>query len=339
MKTTTLTIDGTIKLEQFWPKGSSDADTTKLVLTVSKESFRVRRPGERAAKVTHAYEGAVVKVNGVDKSLIKNNTITVRLQRIDAPELHVRPKSIAIDKKTGEFGSLANTGLIKDFRQRQAETAVLRLAKFLESRGGSEIACTFTTQLDPAEGPGAAIDAYGRFVGDIMLSTTNLNLWLLEQGLAVVALYNSMQNFEIVESLDAWHKGQRAREGIVRFYRSTFGQFEALEFRKAGSRISNEAGGRFIHPKFFRRQCTWWAYREAKKYGGSFANFLQHQAEKCFHMDDFLVKRNAAPKQLLFDKKTDGNGIAWPPETFIFIESPSKIERVTASGRVKIVSW
>lgn len=339
MKTTILTIDGTIKLAQFWPKGSSDADTTKLVLTVSNESFRVREPGDPAARVTHAYAGASVKASGVDKALIKNNTITVRLQRIDAPELHARPKFILLDKKTGEFGSLAGTGFTKDFRQRQRETATLRLAKFLESRGGAEVACTFTTQLEPTEGPGAAIDAYGRFVGDIMLSTTNLNLWALEQGLAVVALYNSMHDFEIAESLAAWQKGQRAREGIARFYRSTFGRFEPLEFRKAGSRVSNETSARFIHPKFFRRQCTWWAYHQAKKYNGSFADFLQRQAEKCFHMDDFLAKHNKAPKQLLYDKKTDGNGVAWPPEAFIFIEAPATVEQVTAEGRTKVTRW
>jgi endonuclease YncB( thermonuclease family) len=289
--------------------------------------------------VTHAYENAVIRTISGDKPLIKNNTITARLQRIDSPELHARPKYIALDKKTGEFGSLAGTGFSKDFRQRQSETAVVRLAKFLESRGGSEIPCTFTTQLEPTEGPGAAIDAYGRFVGDIMLSTTNLNLWTLEQGLAVVALYNSMHDFEIAESLAAWQKGQRMREGIARFYRNTFGRFEVLEFRRAGSRLTNEAGKRYIHPKFFRRQCTWWAYHQAKKYAGNFPDFLQRQNEKCFHIDEFLLKRNAAPKYPLYDKAADGDGLGWPPETFIFIEAPATVEQITATGRIKIKQW
>ncbi len=339
MNNTTLTIDGVIKLEQFWPKGNSDADTTKLQLTVSKQSFRVREPGDQRARVTHAYEGAVVHASGGDKLLINNNAITVRLQRIDAPELHARPKFLPTDKKTGEFGSLAGTGVAKDFRQRQAETAVVRLAKFIEARGGSEVPCTFTTQLDPKSGPGAAIDVYGRFVGDLMLSTTNLNLWALEQGLAVVALYNSMHDFEIEESLASWHKGQRARDGIVRFYRATFGKFDALEFRHAGSRVVNEAGGRFIHPKFFRRQCTWWAYHQAKKYSGSFADFLQRQGEKCQHLDEFLTLHRAAPKYALYDKAADGNGIAWPPEAFIFLEADSLVEKVRGTKRSKVTKW
>ncbi len=339
MIATTLTIDGTIKLAQFWPTGSSDADTTKLVLTVNNQSFRVREPGDRASRVTHAYENAVIRTINGDKPLIKNNTITARLQRIDSPELHARPKYIALDKKTGEFGSLIGSGFSKDFRQRQGETAVVLLTKFLQSRGGAEIPCTYSVELEPNEGPGAAIDAYGRFVGDIMLSTTNLNLWILEQGLAVVALYNSMHNFEIDESLAAWQKGQRASKGIARFYRRTFGQFEALEFRHAGSRIVNEASGKFIHPKFFRRQCTWWAYHSAKKYGGSFADFLLRQKEKCFHVDEFKVKRNASPKYLLYDKNVDSHGLSWTPETFIFIEAPATIERLTKTGRIKIIKW
>ncbi len=339
METTTLTIDGTIKLSQFWPKGSSDADTTKLVLSVNQESFRVREPGDRSSRVTHAYEDAVIRTINGDKPLIKNNTITARLQRIDSPELHARPKFIAPDKKTGEFGSLVGTGFSKDYRQRQGETAVVKLAKFFESRGGAEVPCAFSVQLDPKEGPGAAIDAYGRFVGDIMLSSTNLNLWMLEQGLAVVALYNSMHDFEITESLAAWQKGQRLTSGIARFYRNTFGRFEALEFRPAGSREKNEASGRFIHPKFFRRQCTWWAYHQAKKYAGSFPDFLQRQKEKCFHIDEFLLKRNAAPKYALYDRDADGNGLGWPPETFIFIEAPAVVERVTKTGRTKVMNW
>ena len=227
-RTTRLEIAGRIKLDQFWPDGKSDADTTKLQLTLSASGIRVKQAGSTQLVATQAYEGAGI-LGDVDQStgirkiapVIKSNTLTIRLQRIDAPELHYRPDA------RGSGGALKGTGLIQDYRQHQAETAVVKLANYLQTFGNSSVDCTFTSELKASEGPGAAIDKYGRFVGDIILPDgTNLNLWLLEQGLAVVALYDSMLPNEIDESVDAWQRGRVKRSGIARFYTERFTAFD-----------------------------------------------------------------------------------------------------------------
>ncbi|NJS36800.1 MAG: hypothetical protein HC765_10895 [Brachymonas sp.] len=276
-RTTRLEIQGRIKFDQFWPKGKSDADTTKLMLTVSSNSMRVRPAGQTNFVDTQAYQNAGI-LGAEDEStgqrkitpVIKSNTLTIRMQRIDAPELHYRPDA------RGSNGALKGTGLIKDYRQQQAETAVVKLAQFLQSFGSSSLDCTFTSELKATEGPGAAIDKYGRFVGDIILPDgTNLNLWLLEQGLAVVALYDSMLPHEIDESVAAWQRGRTKRTGIARYYSARFMAFDSdLEYRPVGSPILPEATRKFIHPKFYRRQTSWWAFQQADIFEGDFGDWL-----------------------------------------------------------------
>ena len=36
-----LEVSGTIDLSQFWPQGSSDADTTKVLVTIGDNAFRL----------------------------------------------------------------------------------------------------------------------------------------------------------------------------------------------------------------------------------------------------------------------------------------------------------
>ena len=92
-RTTRLEIAGRIKFDQFWPDGKSDADTTKLLLTVNGNSMRVKLAGQTSFVRTLAYQdagilGAVDEDTGQRKitPLMKSNAITIRLQRIDAPE-------------------------------------------------------------------------------------------------------------------------------------------------------------------------------------------------------------------------------------------------------------
>lgn len=342
-RTTRLEIEGRIKLKQFWPDGKSDADTTKLELTVNANGVRVKPAGSTQFVATQAYEGAGIlgerdATTGQRKIIpvIKSNTLTIRLQRIDAPELHYRPDA------RGSEGALRGTGLIQDYRQHQAETAVVKLAEFLQSFGDSSVDCTFTSELKATEGPGAAIDKYGRFVGDIILPDgTNLNLWLLEQGLAVVALYDSMLPNEIDESVDAWQRGRVKRSGIARCYSERFTAFDNdLVFRAVGSEIVSEASRKFIHPKFYRRQTTWWAFKQAEIFEGDFGDWLTEKAEQCWYLPEFREEGRRASKMPLYERETDGNGISWEPEDFIFAESESTLHRADASSApVKVLNW
>jgi hypothetical protein len=57
-----LEVRGTIPLEQFWPEGESDADTTKVKVEVGVDSFRFRPHSGAQFQPTQAFEGAKVRV-------------------------------------------------------------------------------------------------------------------------------------------------------------------------------------------------------------------------------------------------------------------------------------
>ena len=88
-----LIIDGSVDVSQFWPGGKSDGDTVKFAITQPQTAFRFRSSPGATPMVTHAFDSAgmfqSVKGKRTFKPLIRNGAITLRLQGIDAPELHV----------------------------------------------------------------------------------------------------------------------------------------------------------------------------------------------------------------------------------------------------------
>jgi hypothetical protein len=136
-----LQILGQIDVQQFWPTGSSDADTTKLMVQVAPGSFRIKLAGSSTHEPTNAYEKAFMygekNKQGVRKKerlINSKGQITVRLQRVDAPELHINPGPI-------KGKSLKGTGLFVEYRQRQAETGTVALPArgHWPGRGGGQI--------------------------------------------------------------------------------------------------------------------------------------------------------------------------------------------------------
>src|SRR5207302_11079376 len=94
-----LQMRGSIAIDQFWPTGRSDADTTKIVLTVSPGAVEVRKNSSSPFQPTHVFDHALVK-GRTTKQPIKNGQVTDRLQGIDATELHYQPSTLStIEKK------------------------------------------------------------------------------------------------------------------------------------------------------------------------------------------------------------------------------------------------
>ena len=342
----TLMIDGTLDLTQFWNRGESDADTTKLVIDItgiSKPIHYQQFPSAPAVPVT-VYDKAVVKPFGAPKAVISKGRLTVRLQGLDAPELHVQPGSLKKVKWKGtELGSLKGTGLIKKFRQAQAETAVVRLAKFLNGIGPSPLPCRFISTVDHDQGPADAIDKYGRFVGNVFVRPgtskwIDVNLWILKQGLALVALYNSMQKAEINACLKAWSTGGNAANGVCRFVTKTVGSFDAKSiYRKKGSPLVDEKKASFIHPKLYRRQCTWWAYRKAGRFSSGFDTFLGLSKDDVFfETADFLNNGPLSAVQVALDEFVAGGKVVYSADEIVFKEGASQL--FNAKGKA-IKSW
>ena len=151
-----LEVDGSIDIAQFWPVGSSDADTSQMRVDVAGEVFRFRPNDDAPFQVTHALDNARVK-GSATYDAIRNGKITVRLQGMDAPELHYRPTAA---KKKADQTKEQHTLYLKwnlEFRQFLAETSTLALAGFFQGIGPGPIQCTVRTAVDT---PDEVFDTY-----------------------------------------------------------------------------------------------------------------------------------------------------------------------------------
>src|SRR4029453_12454208 len=233
-----LEILGTIDLQQFWPAGLSDADTSKVKVTVGTNSFRFRKTPADGFVVTHVFDDAVVKGKVSKPAIDKESRVTVRLQGIDAPELPYRPSAeLKKTVRTAEQQRLYLDWNL-EYRQRLAETATVELREFLQRGDQDPLPCVVRTAVDE---PGDAFDTYGRLVGDIYVTIagaeTDVNLWLVEQGWAFPAFYNSMSNEEIDRFYAAGRDAAKDKRGVGGIYEKTIGRpdFDLdFERKKAG---------------------------------------------------------------------------------------------------------
>ena len=208
-----LQVSGNIDLRQFWNVGESDADTVKVAIS-GPNAFRFSPHEGALAAVTHAFDGATVKGKVSKPAIDKQNRIIIRLQGIDAPELHYRPLAPTINKKkpTAQQRTKFNASN-GNFRQRFGETASVHLATFLATAGASPIACTVRTAVDD---PSEVFDTYGRLVGDIYVTVNgrekDVNLWLCQEGWAYPTFYSSMTGEEINTLIGLSKSARQAKE-------------------------------------------------------------------------------------------------------------------------------
>jgi endonuclease YncB( thermonuclease family) len=325
-------IDGTVDVSQFWPVGESDADTVKLTITKPQTAFTFRASPGAKAVVTHAFDNAGMfqKVKGKQtfKALIRKGAITLRLQGIDAPELHVPPRV------TGG----------KNFREFQGETSTVALGNQLKKGGKKGIQCQFVTEVSH---PQEVVDKYGRFIGEIIFNRGasnewNICDWLAEQGWAFPAFYNSMSVMEIQRLQGKADAAQAAKRGIWRYLSNTIGPLDwNMVFRNKGPIDAAKDRGPVVFPKMFRRLCD---YSERKKNGtvtGSLASFLAagKSPDFCYQTKDFLAAGGhpaANLRKKLAQFVTAGDKYLAAPGGLVFAEAPSTI---VDRNNHKIASW
>jgi endonuclease YncB( thermonuclease family) len=142
-----LRVIGTIDLGQFWPQGESDADTTKVLVGVRADSFKYQSTPNGAFKTTTVFRNAKV-VGRVSKAPIDaKGRITIRLQGIDAPELHYRP-TLSNKPKPTPAQRDAFKAANKNFRQPYGETATMGLGAYLAKNQKEIVQCTVETRVD-----------------------------------------------------------------------------------------------------------------------------------------------------------------------------------------------
>src|SRR5262245_18535537 len=90
-----LILHGVLRLDQFWPMGSSDADTSKV------KAERFTYDGAR----TNVFDGATVEGRGLRVPVVdRNGEVTVRYQGIagDIRVLHRRGDSCALSHQESQ---------------------------------------------------------------------------------------------------------------------------------------------------------------------------------------------------------------------------------------------
>lgn len=288
-----LELHGTLDISQFWPDGTSDADTARVHVD------RVKYAG----RVTHVLDHAIVMPIG-KPAINKRGLVTVRLQGIDAPELHYRPQ-VRDAKVNGQF------------RQYVAETATIALRELL---GDNETAgCRVRTAVTR---PSDVFDCYGRLVGDVQLRRrgkwVSLNEWLVRRGWAFPALYESMTIPEIKRMRSLAASARRRGWGVWAHYTTDADRFDRhLVFRAHG--VVRADRGRVSLPKMFRRASTWSVLESP----GSFAEYLHARPDPCYPTAEFLRGRRERARLECY--LSDHGRLRVAPADLVFSERESAL--------------
>ena len=323
-----LVVSGTLDVDQFWPKATSDADTTKVRVDVAPDCFRFRASPDAPSVVTHVFDNATVRGIG-SRPAIENGQIRVRLQGVGAPELHYRPQA---EVKKAEQTDQQHKLYLKwnfDYRQPLAETATVALAGRLGATGVRN--CRVETAIDKPE---EAFDSYGRVVGDVIVTVdghdVNINTWLMESGWTFPSYYNSMSADEIAGLTSAANEAWAADRGVWPYLEDQLvaSKFDwDLRFRGKGA-APNPAhdGGAVLNPKFFRRLSTWAVNKRAKMVTANLMGYLRKKKDLVHLTSEYLAQGSgAAPIYELVDLFGQGGWFEYWPEEVVYREKPSTI--------------
>jgi endonuclease YncB( thermonuclease family) len=325
-----LRVKGTIDVGQFWPQGTSDADTAVIIVGVdASNAFQYQEKPGGPFKTTHAFEGALVHGKQGPKAPVDaKGRIRVRLQGIDAPELHYEPAPLGKSLKATLTKSViaAYGALVHKYRQHWGESAAFALLNFVAGAGKSVIPCTVTTAV--AE-PTDVFDTYGRLVGDIWVKVggkpTDVNLWLVREGWVYPSFYDSMKAAEINAVLSAWQSGQKKRR-VAKALAKTVGKLDfGLVFRSGKNMkvVSGADEGEVLYPKIYRRLVTWSAEKKAGVTGKPFKQFVMDGADKYLRLADYLAHGAGAKLNPLADVLGAGGACNLRPDSTVFHEDPN----------------
>ncbi len=330
MTTGLLEVHGAIALDQFWPVGTSDADTTKIKVAVSPDAFRFRASPSEPFRPTHVFADAIV--DGESRApAIANGHITVRLQGIDAPELHYRPAAALPPGKRTPRQHTLYLAWNFEYRQYLAETAADALHGFLAQFNRNPLPCRIVTAVDT---PNDVFDTYARLIGDLIIdsgaTSVNLNHWLVENGHALPAFYVSLDDQEITTLTDLYNAAKANRRGLWNdYFTPKLAQFGwSLRFRGRDAALDPlRDRGPVIVPKLFRRQATFRVNKRAGMASGSLAAYLRTRRDEMHLVDEFLEQGPGAATIYHWHELLVDNELRVDPAQIVFRERASRIRK------------
>ncbi|HEY8184655.1 MAG TPA: thermonuclease family protein [Pyrinomonadaceae bacterium] len=308
-----LRVTGEIDLAQFWPNKKSDADTVTVQATNLEFS---RDPKTKPFKKTTVFSGAWIGKSKGKRQLVvhKGGKITIRLQGIDATELHFKEYF-----KSGLKGNV-------EYREFLAETATTKLHDFLAGGGGSKVACRVTTRVDL---PNQVFDIYRRFVGDVWVKVggqwKNANHWLVRQAWAFPSFYDTMRNEEIQAILKLASQAKKA----LGFKSRVWGQLiphvgplnTGMQYRSKGQPNPQADIGNVIMPKLFRRLVTFTIDGLNTPTTDNFHDYLGKLKDDLWvNTTTFLKNRGAKRNVTLAPPLDNANNFQADPEKLVFSE-------------------
>ncbi|MCW2751213.1 MAG: hypothetical protein JWR83_2323 [Aeromicrobium sp.] len=336
-----LRVRGTIELHQFWPTQSSDADTTKVKVRLEPPGFEFSVDGTTGfGPVDGLSDATVTGETGVTPVVKRPKAggeyLTVRVEGVDAPELHYRPV-IPVKGLTPQQRDPFNK-LNGEFRQNGGEAATVALATRLAQLAPAEIPCIVSTVVDH---PNEVFDVYGRFIGVITATAGGselvVNDWLLNNGWALPSFYTSSTVAEIdrLTALadHAWNHGL----GVWPQYSYKVVTLDHQQrFRSPSSKPTVGLDtGPFDLPKIFRRFSQWQIARDANlAVPATFRQFVSSGTGNAIHtLDDFRSQGlAAAPVHYIGDYLNDNNELTLAPEEIIFREKAATLHHANGTA-------
>ncbi len=306
-------IRGRLNVDQFWPKGSSDADT--VVVDVEK----VLVDGDESP----VFDGAFVLDHGKRQPVLDRGRVRVRLEGIDAPELHY---------PTTEPGVLI--GRNAQYRQPRAQLGCLHLRDKLGP--GAALSARVTTDV---ETPNDVFDVYGRFVGVVVANTAGpgtvvVNEALLEAGLALPSIYTSMDRTAARRYLRLASEARSNQRGVWRWYTTELHFDETMHHEK---NADGDDVGPPVLPKLFRRLAVHEVHKGQVR---GFKSWLRERRDRVRSMTAWLEQGDAgAEVEDLADYVSDDSPkprFLAEPAGLVFVEKAG----VTYSGEATpLLDW
>ena len=341
-----LKMTGKVDVGQFWPDGASDADTVNLEVKVASGGFEFQSDPSKPFKAISILDTALVKGSAAKATPVVDakGIVRIRLQGIDAPELHYQLDARQLPKDTtdAQRQDLKTKKCYRKFRQPVGETAAAALGSKLSALGGM-VDIEVLTEVDY---PNEVFDTYGRFIGDIYVLTPaklNLNMWLVQNGWAYPTFYASMTRDEIEAYMAAAVAASKLtpKPPVWKQYSKKIGPLdETLLYQQPTATSKPQPAnnsGPVVLPKLFRRLVS---YAMCKKVGitrKSLAAFLAEKPDECYLTSEFLSQGSHAAQTRYLHEFVDAKGtFKLLPQDLVFREKPSKL--VDASG-AEIKNW
>jgi len=289
MRTHVLVLHGTLDPAQLWPEGTSDADTLRVRLG----EFTWRRRTVSELETAHV-------VGRVEKPIVEAGVVHVRLEGVDAPELHYRPTPppcLGLRERT-RYDAVNQT-----FVQPFGKNAARLLAEHL---GVAPLPCIVRTEV---RSPTDAFDTYGRMIGTVTIRGHDIGQFLLADGYAMPAFYETTPR----DQMRAYTKLARAA-------------------RRHRTNVWRPAS---VFPKLFRRTCAWHVERAARLTELDFHEWLARQHDMCWPMDVFLEAAGRAAPRKLAEFVRERSELTVAPFDLVFKEAPAEVALTARDGPIR----